>query len=225
MEDFETLANTLKEVIEYQKHLAEEITEIKTSIMTNLIEPIENEYKQMQHDNALSDWRCKYGEKLEPFADKLKSIEGDDFDIIEKSFDDFNERDDLLTADEYVDALVSKVNEQLDVIGKAFGVEPEEVKEVTVETKDGEETKAEVENGEVAAVEKETETPSTETNTEAETENTDVEKAEKADVDVEAEAEKIAPEPEPEQEAEPEINWEEELKKVGGKAKADFLRV
>ena len=151
----ESLANAIKEIIEYQKHLAEEITEIKTSIMDDLINPIKDEYQKMEYDNALSDWRCKYGEKLGGFDAKLKVLEGDDFDIVKKSFDDFNEREDGMEADEYIEKLTESVNEQLNTIGAAFGVEPENIEEVKIETKDGEEVKAEVEDGEVVNVEKE----------------------------------------------------------------------
>ena len=92
MNTIESLANAIKEIIEYQKHLANEITEIKTAIMDDLINPIKDEYEKMEYDNALSDWRCKYAEKLEGFDGKLKALEGEDFDIMKKSFDDFNER-------------------------------------------------------------------------------------------------------------------------------------
>ena len=83
MDEIETLKQALSEVVEYTKHLAEEITEIKVQIMDNLINPIKDEYEKMEHDNALSDFRCKHAEKLEGFNDKLKAIEGEDFDIVE----------------------------------------------------------------------------------------------------------------------------------------------
>ena len=96
----------IMEIIEYQKHLAEEITEIRTAIMEELINPINDEFNKMQHDNALSDFRCKYAEKLDPLNAKLKALEGDDFDIVEKAFDDFSERTDGMEADVYTDKLI-----------------------------------------------------------------------------------------------------------------------
>lgn len=146
----------LKEIVEYVHHLADEIAEIKVSIMDELIGPIQNEYNKMQYDNALSDFRCKYAEKLEPFGDKLKSIEGDDFDVVKKTFDDFMEDNKGYEEAEYVDEKAKLISDQLDKIGKAFGIEPEKIEEVKVETEEGE-VKAEVEDGEVTAVEGETE--------------------------------------------------------------------
>lgn len=164
----------IMEIIEYQKHLAEEITEIKTSIMEELINPINDEFNKMQHDNALSDFRCKYAEKLEPLNGKLKALEGDDFDIVEKAFDDFSARKDGMEADVYTDKLIEKVNEQLNKISEAFGVPASEVKEVKIETENGE-AKAEVEDGKVVAVEGETNTENIEAESETEAENTEPE--------------------------------------------------
>ena len=155
MDEFD-VKQAIQEIIEYQKHLAEEITEIKVSIMEELINPVKEEYNKMQYDNALSDFRCKYAEKLEPFGDKLKSIEGDDFDVVKKTFDDFMEDNKGYEEAEYVDEKAKVIQEQLDKIGKAFGIEPEKIEEVKIETEEGE-VKAEVENGEVTAVEGEAE--------------------------------------------------------------------
>lgn len=151
------IVQAVKQLVEDYGHLANEIAEVKAAIYDNLLNPIEAEFKQMQHDDALSDFRCKYAEKLEPFGDKLKAIEGDDFDIVEKAFDDFSTRTDGMDEEEYVGKLVDKVNDQLNVIASAFGVKPEEVEEVKIETPEGE-VKAEVEDGEVVAVEQEGET-------------------------------------------------------------------
>lgn len=158
MDETFDVKSAIQQITEVVNNLANEVAEIKSTIMDELITPIQDEYKQMQHDEALSDWRCKYGEKLEGFNDKLKAIEGEDFDILEKSFDDFNERTDGMEADTFVDELANKVTEQLNNIAAAFGVKPEEVEEVKVETKEGEELEAKVEDGEVVEVEKEGET-------------------------------------------------------------------
>lgn len=196
MDEFD-VKQAIQEIIEYQKHLAEEITEIKTSIMEELINPVKEEYNKMQYDNALSDFRCKYAEKLEPFGDKLKSIEGDDFDVVKKTFDDFMEDNKGYEEAEYVDEKVKLISDQLDKIGKAFGIEPEKIEEVKVETEDGE-VKAEVEDGEVTAVEGETEKSE-----EVETEEPIIE-GEKVETEEEEEAPAI------EEEKEPEVEKKEE---------------
>jgi hypothetical protein len=218
------IVKAVKDLVEYVGHLANEITEIKVSIMDDLINPIKNEYEQMQYDNALSDWKCKFAEKLEPFNDKLKAIEGEDFDIMKQSFDDFTEDNKGFSDEEYVEALAEKVQGELDAIGKAFGVEPENIEEVKIETKDGEEVEAEVEDGEVTKVETENETEvengsaeveSSETETPAE--ETQEEPAETAEETAEETVEEPVERPEgatdtPDSEEENYKYWEEVIK-------------
>lgn len=155
----EQLKTAIADIIEYQKHLAEEITSIKTDLMDNLINPIKGEFEKYQHDEALSDFREKYAEKFEGLnTDVLKELEHNpDFDIVEKAFDGYQERTDGMGEEEYVEKFANHIQEQLNKLGKAFGVEPEKIEEVKVETTDGEEVKAEVEDGQVVEVEKETE--------------------------------------------------------------------
>ena len=208
-ENFDVRA-AIQEIIEYQKHLAEEITEIKTSIMQELINPIHEEYDKMQYDNALSDFRCKYAEKLEPFGDKLKSIEGEDFDVVKKTFDDFNEDNKGYEIDEYVEEKAKVIQEQLDAIGKAFGIEPEQIEEVKIETEDGG-VKAEVEDGEVTEVTNEevsTEEPKPEESTEEVPEAEAEEKVEEEEVERPETATDT-----PDDEEENYKYWEEQLKK------------
>ena len=161
-QNFDIVA-AVKQLVEDYGHLANEIAEVKASIYDNLINPIKADFEQMQHDNALSDFRCKYAEKLEPFSDKLKILEkDDDFDVVEKAFDDFSARTDGMEEEEFVDKFVDNIQSQLDDIATVFGVEPEKIEEIKVETEEGE-VKAEVDDGEVVAVEGEGEIKAEET--------------------------------------------------------------
>lgn len=211
------LLPVIKELIDGYKHLADEIAEVKTTVMDNLISPLNEAYEKEQYDNALSDFRCKYAEKLEPFGDKLKAIEGEDFDIIKKTFDDFNEDNKGYDEAEYVEELAKSIQNQLDTIGKAFGVEPEQIEEVKIETEDGE-VKAEVEDGEVTAVENETENTETKTETEVEVESNEAEVPAEEVPETEEKVEKEVERPEnatdtPDDEEENYKYWEEQLKK------------
>ena len=199
-QNFDIVA-AVKQLVEDYGHLANEIAEVKASIYDNLINPIKADFEQMQHDNALSDFRCKYAEKLEPFSDKLKKLEkDDDFDVVEKAFDDFSARTDGMEEAEFVDKFANNIQSQLDAIAEVFGVEPEKIEEIKVETEEGE-VKAEVEDGEVVAVEGEGET------TEESTEET-VEEPEVTE-EVAEETPEVKTEPEVEEEATEETVEEE----------------
>lgn len=208
----EQLKTAIAEIIEYQKHLAEEITSIKTDLMDNIINPIKGEFEKYQHDEALSDFREKYGEKFEGFSDKLKLLEHNpDFDVVEKAFDDYQTRTDGMSEDEYVEKLANHIQEQLDEIGRAYGVEPEKIEEVKVETTDGEEIKAEVEDGQVVEVEKESE----EKVEEAATDETEKEVEEETTADVETETPAEEELSEEEENARHMAELEEEKKREG----------
>lgn len=104
----------------------------------------ENEYNLGKRRD---DFKSKYGEQLSSFNEKLKAIEGDDFDLTEKAFNDFEAitDDENKDSDKYVAELIAKVQSQLEKISKAFGggnIEVEakdedkdgKVSEITVET-------------------------------------------------------------------------------------------
>lgn len=210
--------SAIQQIMEIVNNLANEVAEIKSTIMDELITPIQDEYNQMQYDNALSDWRCKYGEKLDGFSDRLKAIEGEDFDIVKQSFDDFNERTDGMEPDTFVDQLVESVNEQLNTIAAAFGVEPEKVEEITVETTDGEEKTVEVEDGQVVEAETEGETEVEESTAEEPVE----EPAEEETASEESDENTAAEKPVPEEPAEEKDDTEEAESALGIRRK-EFL--
>lgn len=81
----------------------------------------ENEYNLGKRKD---DFKSKYGEQLSSFNEKLKAIEGDDFDLTEKAFNDFEaitDDDENKDSDKYVAELIAKVQSQLEKISKAFG--------------------------------------------------------------------------------------------------------
>ena len=210
-ENFDIVA-AVKQLVEDYGHLANEIAEVKASIYDNLLNPIKEEFDHMQYEDALSDFRCKHAEKLEPFNEKLKALEKDDsFDIVKKAFDDFSGRKDGMEEDVYVDKLASKIQEQLDDIAGIFGVKPEEIEEVKVETDEGE-VKAEVEDGEVTSVEKETDEE--EIAEEAPVSEEEVEKVEEETPTEETKERSEFATDTPDDDEENLKFWEEEMKKV-----------
>jgi hypothetical protein len=103
---------------------------------------LQYDYERGQRHDAFMG---KHGEQLKAFNDKLKAIEGDDFDLAENTVNDYDESDHSIDEDEYVAALIAKVQSQIDKISKAFGggnieVESKDkdkdgtAEEVTVET-------------------------------------------------------------------------------------------
>ena len=116
--------------------LDQRLNEVKsvTDEFTELRNQTNDMYAQQEYDNALSDWRCKFGEKLDKFDALAKAEEGDDFDLVKRAFDDYNEHDYAFSPDEYVDKRVAQFEEKAQALAKAAG----SVVKIQTETPDGE---------------------------------------------------------------------------------------
>lgn len=130
-------------------------------IFDEVINPAKAEMEKQIYDAGLEDFTNKYGEKLNGYNDKLRPIEGEDFDIMKQAYDGYNsiegEKPDEA---EYIDELVKVVDKQLDNIRAAIGapanaevevkqdekgettveVDDQEIKEVSEDSKDSDKT-------------------------------------------------------------------------------------
>ena len=184
--------NALIERIDAQdemvKAMMEKTSTVEKLIYDEVLNPAKEAMEKSIYDSGLEDFTSKYGEKLEGYNEKLRPIEGEDFDIMKEAYDGYNEYQpedgEKPDADEYVDELVKVVDNQLESIRSALGVS--EDAQVAVVNEDGE-TKVEV-DGEQVDVEDDS-TESTESDqVEPEKDEKD-EKAEKAEIIEDDEAE------------------------------------
>ena len=120
-------------------------------IFDEVINPAKAEMEKQIYDAGLEDFSNKYGEKLNGYNDKLRPIEGEDFDIMKQAYDGYNsiegEKPDEA---EYVDELVKTVNKQLDDIRAAIGAPANA--EVEVKQDENGETSVEVDGQEIKEV-------------------------------------------------------------------------
>lgn len=124
------------------------IDELDSALYDGLIGPANDAIAKNEYDNALSDFRTKYSEKLGPYEGSVKAIEGDeDFDIFKNAFDAYNDGDYDFSPDEYVDKLAMSLADQIDKIKEAVaekvGVDKEDV-EVNVDASPSEDGKHDV---------------------------------------------------------------------------------
>lgn len=137
--------------------------ELDSVVFDGLIGPANEQIAQQEYDNALSDFRCKFGEKLDKFDALAKAEEGGDFDLVKKAFDDYNEHDYPFSPSEYIDKRVEQFEEKAKALAEAAGA----VVKIETETPEGEnvevtatpdgEVKTEVEGEEVKTEESKTE--------------------------------------------------------------------
>lgn len=125
-------------------------------IFDEVINPAKAEMEKQIYDAGLEDFTNKYGEKLNGYNDKLRPIEGEDFDIMKQAYDGYNsiegEKPDEAM---YVDELVKVVDKQLDDIRAAIGA-PANAEVAVKQDEDGE-TTVEVDDQEVKEVSEDSE--------------------------------------------------------------------
>ena len=111
---------------EYKK----EVDDLKSYINDEFVGPAAENYKKYDHDNRLEDFRNKYSKDFEPLLDGIKKEEGEDFDVFDKVFSDYdsNENPDKPAEAEYVAGVVAALTEQLEQLKEATGAENIEVK-------------------------------------------------------------------------------------------------
>lgn len=80
-----------------------------------LIDAILDEYEAGVDKFNRDGWASKHSEKLGPYVEKMKALNGDDFDFLNAAYDEYHKDYSDLSEDEYCDALVSNIEK---VIGK-----------------------------------------------------------------------------------------------------------
>lgn len=161
----ENLIQAVQMIAQKVDEIAQRQDELDSVLFDGLIGPANEQIAQQEYDDALSDFRCKFGEKLDKFDALAKAEEGDDFDLVKKAFDDYNEHEYPFSPSEYIDKRVSQFEAKAKALAEAVG----SVVKVETETPEGEEVevtatpdgdvKTEVEGEAVKSEEVETEKP------------------------------------------------------------------
>ena len=178
MDELSTKIENLIQAVQLVANKVDEIAqrqdELDSVVYDGLIGPANEQIAQQEYDDALSDFRCKFGEKLDKFDALAKAEEGDDFDLVKKAFDDYNEHEYPFSPSEYIDKRVSQFEEKAKALAEAAG----SVVKIETETPEGQEVEV-------------TATPEGEVKTEVEGEETKTEEVEKSDEEPKKEGEKV----------------------------------
>ena len=131
------------------KAIQEKTDSTERLIFDEVINPAKAEMEKQIYNAGLEDFSSRYSDKLSGYNDKLRTIEGEDFDIMKQAYDGYNsiegEKPDEAM---YVDELVKVVDKQLDDIRQAIGAPANA--EVAVKQDENGETVVEVDGKEVS---------------------------------------------------------------------------
>lgn len=103
----------------------ERIEELEKTFYEDILEPARKALDERVYEDEYSKFHDSYGEKLDPYNEQLRAIEGEDFDLSRKAFEDYSSYEEKPDLDEYVNALVETVGNQLKDIKDKLGIEGE----------------------------------------------------------------------------------------------------
>lgn len=103
----------------------ERIEELEKTFYEDILEPARQALDERVYEDEYSKFHEKYGERLDPYNEQLRAIEGEDFDLSRKAFDDYSAYEEKPDVEEYVGALVESVGNQLEDIKNKLGLEGE----------------------------------------------------------------------------------------------------
>lgn len=103
------------------------------------------QFGDAEENHNKSEWHKKFDERFSPYSDKLKALNGDDFDVVEEAYNEHKSDYSDLSDDEYADALEENIKKTIERIWpEALKEVKEEVAETVAEAAtDGEEGKVE----------------------------------------------------------------------------------
>lgn len=123
-----------EEISHVREELQTRIESLEDTVINGIINPAHEAAEQAAYDRDLEDFKGRYSEKVDPYLEKIKAVEGDDFDIYKTAFDGYKEYKDAngdkaLDEAGYIDELLSGIASQLDKVKELINAEEVEVKQ------------------------------------------------------------------------------------------------
>lgn len=102
------------------------VMELKDKIDT-ILNTVDESEKKYKHDKGLEEFTERNGEALGKYADKLKKLNGDDFDIFSSAFDEYTNDFSDIEESTYVAQLVSEIDSKIAKLKEALGEDDIEI--------------------------------------------------------------------------------------------------
>lgn len=119
-----------------QEELEKMVLEMKDKL-DNILNTAAESEKKYQHDVGVKEFTERNGEALGKYVDKLKKLNGDDFDLMSSAYDEYNDSFSDIEESTYVAQLVSEIDNKIVKLKEALGDDEVEIKsdEDTTEVK------------------------------------------------------------------------------------------
>ena len=119
-----------------QSELESMVLEMKDKL-DNILNTVAESEKKYQHDVGVKGFTERNGEALGKYVEKLKKLNGEDFDLFENAYDEYNNTFSDIEESTYVAQLVSEIDNKIAKLKEALGDDEIEIKsdEDTTEVK------------------------------------------------------------------------------------------
>ena len=119
-----------------QSELESMVLEMKDKL-DNILNTVAESEKKYQHDVGVKGFTERNGKALGKYVEKLKKLNGEDFDLMESAFDEYNNTFSDIEESTYVAQLVSEIDNKIAKLKEALGDDEVEIKsdEDTTEVK------------------------------------------------------------------------------------------
>ena len=119
-----------------QSELESMVLEMKDKL-DNILNTVNESEKKYQHDVGVKGFTERNGEALGKYVEKLKKLNGEDFDLMESAYDEYNNTFSDIEESTYVAQLVSEIDNKIAKLKEALGDDEVEIKsdEDTTEVK------------------------------------------------------------------------------------------
>lgn len=119
-----------------QAELESMVLEMKDKL-DNILNTVAESEKKYQHDVGVKGFTERNGKALGKYVEKLKKLNGEDFDLMSSAFDEYNNTFSDIEESTYVAQLVSEIDNKIAKLKEALGDDEVEIKsdEDTTEVK------------------------------------------------------------------------------------------
>lgn len=131
------LEEKLNAFSEEMNHVREEmqtkLDSLENTVIHEILEPAVEASNKAAYDRDLEDYKGRYSEKVDPYLDRIKAVEDEDFDFWKNTYDGWKDYEadkgeSALSEEEYIDSVLDKVKSQLEAIKDAMAASEVEMK-------------------------------------------------------------------------------------------------
>lgn len=110
-----------------QAELESMVLEMKDKL-DNILNTVAESEKKYQHDVGVKGFTERNGKALGKYVEKLKKLNGEDFDLMSSAFDEYNNTFSDIEESTYVAQLVSEIDNKIAKLKEALGDDEVEIK-------------------------------------------------------------------------------------------------